>query len=1313
VDAIKNIIASTDEESLEKMLSPLIREQFPAFMREDYSKLILLVKAYYEWLEQSGNAGNVLSNIDTIYDVDANEDEFYTHFSNTYLASFPDLLAENSSGNKPNKKTLLKKIRDFYGNKGTESAYKFLFRVLYDSDVEFYYPKTDIIKASDGQWIEPKSIKTTVNNGSALFGAKGGQIIQTRGSETVASAFVDSVIQYTFNGAPVCEFFLSDIIGDFVPELPVKILKDGAEWQETAYSVLGEFFIELPGDGYRVGDSVTLIDPVGGSGLSAKVEQVGLAGGIKRISITNSGLNYAADAVVSIFNDSGRQSAKVIALRTAITNYPGYYGSNRGKVSSDKSIYDGHYYQDFSYQLKSAVSLGTYFDVLSKLIHPVGMRMFGSVLLKASVDNQISTSAQGMFSKTPLIGQYTPYAPRTYNNLRNGIFLPNQVRGATLQVWLSAYTIEGNSATGVTANTSPLGNTASIAFGVNRFVDLARGVTYTVPNGNAAETTVWSVPRFKQEAINTHASLVLRPINERGSDFDGTHLSSWRSYGYWSGLTVGALGLSAARSYFVVAKGRTGTTMGALGTATTSRYLVSDVGGHHGIVVGTTGGTSTLRAIAYNNASPIASNNIVGTISGGVGEWFVVCSTYNGTPAANGALSLFVNGVCAGTQASSGQNSLVSGQTLAVGMASGIDSVFDGEIAEVICYQGDVGKADREKVEGYLAHKYGLAGKLPSTHPFKNTVPGGSYSSGRWYGNTGDYYPLGYNPYIGSTTEVGRDGTTAPLGSLFVDSGLGYTFTVANEHGITSHNPTGSPLGSTAAWWDNGASGSNKETALDPSHIRGLALWLRPENIGVCGSVANGRSADVWRDASPFQNHALPPTWGRFNGSGYASAGVTIDKLRPVLSVGSLAGPTGVCFNGGVLYAPTTVWNGASLAQWIQMGNTHGAGTTAERILTGQHLYLTNPLNLPDEADIFVVMRPTVDGYDKGLGLFSSDAGLTAYRRDDTVLYHRSYNPVDRNTALANSAYYRVLPNGSLLYPSVAPSGLVGFRPSGSKTGVQQNTIAYDPHVSGVCFGVAVGEWRRDSSRRIESFLNGDESKNYSLASGRRIAAVNTPNSDDYLIKNGLVMWLDAGNTVSYPGSGTTWFDLSGQGNNGTLVGGVQYSNENSGAFVFDGINDHVTFANPLNQSQMQQVWTVQGWINITTKPSQVFISGLNSGLWVEYSQGNNSLLYLNSGTNDYYTYGGQFTAQGWVLCTFRFNNSTADRQIWRNVTNISTGGPNQTTTPLGQSSTFVLGASNASTIKGRVSNLMIYNRYLSDVEIQQNFNVLRNRYGV
>jgi len=1000
---IKNIILDTSVEKLENLLSPFIQEQFPAFIRSDYPKLVLFIKAYYEWLETQNNSGYVLSKLDSIGDIDKNTEEFYSHFKNTYLESFPDLLATNISGNKPNKKTLLKKIRDFYGNKGTESAYKFLFRVLYDSDLDIYYPKEDVLKISDGNWVEPKSIKISSLNGTDLFSVKNGEISQYEDTTLVASAFIEDVVQYVFNGINITEVFIRDVVGNFQNTKPVVLRKESTVYQETPFSVLGEFFIELPGRGYKVGDTVTVQD-LTGVGFAAQIEQIGLAGTIKKIAISNSGINYPVSIIANIISDGGQQTAKVILVSSVITKYPGYFLGNRGKISSNKHIQDGNYYQDFSYELKSEVSFNQYFDVLNTIIHPSGTRMFGSVLVKKELQNQSSSSSQGTFIEKPLIGQYTPYTFNTSINLRK--------------------------------------------------------------NGN-------------------------------------------ESAGYWLGVI-------------------------------------------------------------------------------------------------------------------------------------------------------------------------------------------------------GDLYPLGYNPYIGSTTEVGPNGSTTPNGTVFVGSSLGYTWCYVPENGITSHNPIGAALGSTSAWY------LNRESNLDPADIDGLVLWLKPENIGVCGSVVNGASVDVWRDASPSGNDALPPTWDRWNNTltttytgpaangwskqvcqnsashltnpsppitrlqfvfngvcggfttgrlmmvglntdpntdaghvnidyymysygpygsdaqlthsraiyaygsnvsfgllentgvnysaldnsiceieysepniiyringvvkrtlyaGYGKtyymdssffgdsnparnghsltvlgmwngdtpvrppaasitttaglttvvySGVTVDKLRPTLQTAAYGGVTGVSFNGGVLYSARTTYAGKTLGGLMGLGYTTGPGSSAASILTAQHLYLKKPLNFSDEMDVFMVMKSTSDSPNNGMGLFSRLDSLspsfsaTGPIQDDSVLFNRSYNSVDRIAANQTSEFYSVTPRGTLLYPTRA--GLVGFRPDGGLPNQQKTTISYDPHVSGACMGLVIGEWTRDNTNRIKTYLNGDASLNRSRITGRRVVSVTPPSSELYSMASGLMFNFDPGKSASVGG---------------------------------------------------------------------------------------------------------------------------------------------------------------------------------------------------
>jgi hypothetical protein len=63
---------------------------------------------------------------------------------------------------------------------------------------------------------------------------------------------------------------------------------------------------------------------------------------------------------------------------------------------------------------------------------------------------------------------------------------------------------------------------------------------------------------------------------------------------------------------------------------------------------------------------------------------------------------------------------------------------------------------------------------------------------------------------------------------------------------------------------------------------------------------------------------------------------------------------------------------------------------------------------------------------------------------------------------------------------------------------------------------------------------------------------------DSSFNSNGALLYLDAGQSASYPGSGTTWTDLSGNGRNGTLTSGPAYTSADGGSIVFDGVNDYV-----------------------------------------------------------------------------------------------------------------------------------------------------------
>jgi hypothetical protein len=190
----------------------------------------------------------------------------------------------------------------------------------------------------------------------------------------------------------------------------------------------------------------------------------------------------------------------------------------------------------------------------------------------------------------------------------------------------------------------------------------------------------------------------------------------------------------------------------------------------------------------------------------------------------------------------------------------------------------------------------------------------------------------------------------------------------------------------------------------------------------------------------------------------------------------------------------------------------------------------------------------------------------------------------------------------------------------------------------------------------------------------------------------------------------TVWRNSLGTGYNATLVNSPTFTSANLSYFTCSS-TQNFTVSNPLNQSNLTQEWTVSAWVNIDTVTgagARYLISGLNNGICAEFYD-SGTLLYLNAGTDDYYTYGSSIEGSGWVLLTFLFRNSDGYRKIFKNNVDITTSGPNNTSKPSGQNATFTI----ANNMQGKISSIMIYNRVLSLAEISKNYEATRKRFGL
>jgi len=402
-------------------ISPLIQSQVPDFLNSDHPNFVAFLEAYYEWMEIQGNAVERTLLLNDYYDIEKTIDEFVESFEDKYMKNIPRLFETDAEGNVLNRKTLLTRIKDFYAVKGSEKSFEFFFHTFYDSIVEFYYPRIDILESSGGKWIEKKSIRVTSNNGTTNFAAKG-RVVNMIGADgtSVATANVVDVFQFEVYPYTVTEFFLENIQGDFLSGQPVRVyFDDGSYIDETIFGLFDRFDITSEGFNYRINDFITILDESSGIGASAKVSRVDDKGRIKQIAILNHGINYVTDAPFAVESETGDGTATGFARASAIAIYDGFYYDDGGKPSSRKKIHDGDYYQRFSYVLKTNLSLQKYQKALKALVHPAGFKVFGDVLLSENKKSELPFHSQVQRQEISIIGNYTPYTFGTTQDLRN------------------------------------------------------------------------------------------------------------------------------------------------------------------------------------------------------------------------------------------------------------------------------------------------------------------------------------------------------------------------------------------------------------------------------------------------------------------------------------------------------------------------------------------------------------------------------------------------------------------------------------------------------------------------------------------------------------------------------------------------------------------------------------------------------------------------------------------------------------------------------------------------------------------------------
>jgi len=226
------------------------------------------------------------------------------------------------------------------------------------------------------------------------------------------------------------------------------------------------------------------------------------------------------------------------------------------------------------------------------------------------------------------------------------------------------------------------------------------------------------------------------------------------------------------------------------------------------------------------------------------------------------------------------------------------------------------------------------------------------------------------------------------------------------------------------------------------------------------------------------------------------------------------------------------------------------------------------------------------------------------------------------------------------------------------------------------------------------------------------------------IVTNGLVLYLDAGNTKSYISGSTIWTDISKNGNNGTLINGVGYNGVNGGSLTFDGVDDYVDCGNnpSLNITgpiSIECVFKDPNTANIERILTTEKTGGsFGSGYQISKYTSNRILVTYNNISTRIYLYSinmgyGFFNKFNHIIYTY---NGTNSQQIWINGENKSGVGEftdnfiagDNLSTPI-----TIMKRGTSDYAEGESSIIKIYNRALSDQEVLQNYNATKSRFGL
>ena len=320
---------------------PSIRDniisQIPSHIIEKYPNFVSFLEAYYEWMSQEGNPYHAIREHLSHLDFNNSIDDFISAMKNEYLVDTPDSILLD-------KELFIKWSKKFNSSRGSNQSYKFLFKLLYgEQNTEIYLPKENILKTSDGVWINNEFRMLITNSGGSIQDFELSRIVQERelfpNVFEYAYANVESVKNKYSGQYNLIELTISNIVGTFKDGYQIN--PEGKTKKEWLLPTIGSFNIESGGSGYQEGLEIKFSEELSPYKVTVEADKDGLVDSRVSGFFNESQLNVLINGtVLSDFRFDNRNitSSQILVGDIIQIEFPPYVGYMSIDSVSQKDI---------------------------------------------------------------------------------------------------------------------------------------------------------------------------------------------------------------------------------------------------------------------------------------------------------------------------------------------------------------------------------------------------------------------------------------------------------------------------------------------------------------------------------------------------------------------------------------------------------------------------------------------------------------------------------------------------------------------------------------------------------------------------------------------------------------------------------------------------------------------------------------------------------------------------------------------------------------------------------------------------------------